>query len=340
MRNMLRTTAGLFLIMTAATAAQAAGDAVNTMGAPYYDAHYETFNPRGDPLDSDFVTSVESTSGSIGVQTVSGSLWNSQPALQQAVVTNDGTTYWTRASGPVLNSPPTMQTAVGGVATVTVAQSFTKTSDAAQLRFTYTGGLLQAFRDAERRPDCGPVDCMSADLLWTVTVWRNDLPDHMPPLKVEGSWASLSTENGIFRFSSGHDAIGGNPVNALWAWDCDRCDLPAQGLAEARLQAPFTGIVDLSGIPFDPRLAVQPEFTVVFSLQASAYSRVEWVGATAWARDPLDLGNDAGIGLTVLDLQPTNNPISAVPEPTSALMLALGLAGLVGWRNRRTVCAP
>lgn len=313
-------------------AAEAAGSAVNTMGSPYYDARYQTYDLGGALVDSIFVDNTGSSSGTIGTNAVIGSLWNSLPALQQAVVTNDGATFWSRASSPFLATPPDLDTVIQGETRVSVAQSFTKTRADAELRFTYSGGLLESFRDPELRPDCAGFVCTYAEVFWEVSLWRNDTANQ-PILMWESSWARLLAQDGVFRFSHGQDALDGTPVNPLWSWDCARCDRPALGLAQARLRAPFTGIVDLSAIPFDPALAQQPEFTVLFTLTAVTASETEWVGATAWARDPLDLGNDAGIGMTVLNLQPTNNPVGVVPEPGGALLMAAGAAALLAWRR-------
>jgi hypothetical protein len=328
--------AALAVASAALTSAQAAGNAVNTMGAPYYKASYFTLNWLDAVVDGQIVDNADSTSSSLGVHTVIGSLWNSLPAIQQAVVTNDGATFWARASAPRLFSPPNDATAVGGITRATVAQSFTKSSADAQLRFTYSGGLLQSYVDAEVRPPCdapgdGPTDfCTFAAVMWDVSIRRNDTQDE---LMQESGFASLEASGGEFVFDSGQDALNGYPVNPVWSWDCPRCGMSALGLAEAKLQAPFAGIVDLSAIPFDPALAQQPEFTVEFRLTAYAIGFAEWVGATAWARDPLDLGTDAGVGFTVLDLQPTNNPVGVVPEPATALLLAAGLCAVLARRR-------
>jgi hypothetical protein len=336
MNPKLRNPLVLALSGLVALATQAAGNAVNTMGAPYFDAQYETYAWPGVLVDSGFVDNTGSIAGTIGVNAVIGSLWNSLPALQQAVVTNDGATFWSRASSPFLSAPPQGGTVNQGEARVSVAQSFTKTGADAELRFTYSGGLLESFRDPELRPDCAGFICTGAAVIWEVSLWRNDTPSQ-PILMSESGWAELRIEDGVFRFSQGQDALDGTPVNPLWSWDCARCNLPALGLGQARLQAPFTGIVDLSAIPFDPAQAAQPEFTVLFTLTASAFSDAAFVGATAWARDPLDLGNDAGIGLTVFDLQPTNNPIGVVPEPAGALLLGVGATALLAWRRRSSL---
>jgi hypothetical protein len=325
MNSKLRILAALALAGTAATAPVAAGTAVNTMGDPVYFAKYQNITLVGGLGSSEEASSFDNNSGTIGVSSVIGPLWNSLPALQQAVVTNDGATYWARASGPTLSSPPTIDTLTGAFSSVNIYQSFTKTSEEARLSFTYTGGLMQSFRHPEFLPPCGL--CTFAALQWEVTVWLNGQPD--TPVMRETGYASLFANDGIFQFDSSQSALDGSPVNPLWTWDCARCNLPAVGLAEARLQAPFTGIVDLSAIPFDAQQAQQPEFTVGFRLLATADVSSHRVGATAWARDPLDLGNDAGVGLTVLDLQPTNNPVGVVPEPASALLLAAGLWALL-----------
>jgi hypothetical protein len=330
MNSTIRMLAALALASAAATAAHAAGNAVNTMGSPLYFAKYQNFTLVGGLGSSEVASSFDTNSGTVGVSSVIGSLWNSLPALQHAVVTNDGATYWTRASGPTLPSPVTSDTLTGAFASVNVYQSFTKTSDNARLSFTYTGGLLQSFRDPEIRPPCDL--CTFAELKWEVTVWLNGQPE--TPVMVESASARLFANDGVFQFNSDQNALDGSPVNPLWTWDCARCNLPALGLAEAKLQAPFTGIVDLSAIAFDAQQAQQPEFTVGFHLLATADVLSHQVGATAWARDPLDLGNDAGVGLTVFDLESTNNPVGVVPEPASALMLAAGLWALLARRRR------
>jgi hypothetical protein len=315
----------------AAGPAQAAGNAVNTMGSPYYDVGYETYNLLDAVLDSQFVDNTGSTSGTLGVNAVTGALWNSLPALQQAVVTNDGTTFWARASAPTWPAPPIDSTAVAGGARVTVAQAFTKTSDQAELRFTYSGALLQAFVDQELGPPCEDLLCTGATVSWQVSVFLSSGPLLMTESATAGIHYNLGTNT--IEFQSWQEALDGSPLNPLWSWTCARCGQPAFGLAQARLQAPFVGIVDLSAIPFDPQAAQQPEFVVLFELSASAYAHLEHTGATAWARDPLDLGNDAGIGFTVLGLQPTNNAVGVVPEPTSALLLAAGLWAVLARRR-------
>jgi hypothetical protein len=326
--------AAVGLAAVAAPGAYAAGTAINTMGEPIYFANYLNFDIVGNPGSSGSAFGIGSTPGTIGVNSVTGSLWNQLPALQQAVVTNGGATYWARASGPTFETAPGIGTMSGAFASVNIYQSFTKTSESARLSFVYTGGLLQAFRDAERLPECGAVNCTYAQLRWEVTVWSND--DPQTPLMVESAQAALFAQNELFNLDVSQYALDGTPANPLWAWDCARCGRAALNLAEARLQVPFTGVVDLGAIPFDPNLAQQPEFTVQFSLLATADSNREWVGATAYGRDPLDLSDDAGISLTVFDLQPTNNPIGVVPEPSSALMLAAGVL----WLARRRLRAP
>lgn len=330
MSSTLRMLAALAVVGATVTPAQAAGNAVNTMGAPYYDVGYQSFNLFSDVVDRQFVDNTASTSGSLAVNAVTGALWNSLPALQQAVVTNDGSTFWARASAPTWPSAPTNTTEVGASVQVTVAQSFTKTSEQAELRFTYTGGLLQAFVDPELGPPCADITCVSASVSWQVSVFL----EGGPFLMTESATANLNyISDDTIEFQTYQDALDGSPVNPLWSWTCARCDRPAFGVTEARLQAPFVGIVDLSAIPFDPQAAQQPEFVVVFELSASAYAGLEHTGATAWARDPLDLGNDAGIAFTVLDLQPTNNAVAVVPEPGNALLLAAGLWALLARRR-------
>jgi hypothetical protein len=317
----------------ASAAGHAAGSAVDTMGDPVYFARYAHFDIVGNVTGTGEASSFGDASGSVGVNAVTGALWNQLPALQQAVVTNDGATYWARASGPTLPSTPAIGTPTGAYSGVDIYQSFTKTSEMATLSFTYTGALLESFRDPEFRPECAAINCTYAQLRWEVSVWLNSDPS-APPLMVESGQASLYAQNNVFNFDASQYASDGTPANALWAWDCARCGLPALGLAQATLQAPFTGIVDLGAIPFDPQFAQQPEFTVRFSLLATADVSRAWSGATAWGRDPLDLGNDAGIGLTVFDLQPTNNPIGVVPEPATWLSFIAGLAAL-GARRRQ-----
>jgi hypothetical protein len=309
----------------AAGAALAGGSGgVNTMGDPDYYTRYELLTPAGTG-QMDISSHEDAVNGGTFVYTSIGRMWDGQYANQNAVVTNNGATYWANSMGPTFSTRPSADTPIGSENMVLVEQSFVKTSADARISFTYTGALLQLYRDVEIRPVC--VGCIYASVRWEVEVVANSAPDVV--LMSEYGQASMEMFQDTFTFRSSQGALDGTPVNPLWSWSCSRCGAsPAYGLAAATLDAPFTGSVDLSSIPFD---ATQPaaEFTVRFWLDTTAYAYEAFVGATAWAKDPLSLGNDAGVGLTVQDLLPTNNPISAVPEPAAWLLLAIGIPALL-----------
>jgi len=147
--------------------------------------------------------------------------------------------------------------------------------------------------------------------------------------------ATLFDDNGVLTL----DVFGSAaPLNPLWQWDCDRCGGPSFQLGRALLEAPYTGIVDLSGIAFDASLPpeAQPEFAVRYTLFARAFDQGAFSGAGAFSRDPL-AGDESGLAFTIEGLTPTNNVVGVVPEPgTWALMLAgLGVVGRLASRRRR-----
>jgi hypothetical protein len=325
-----RLVAALLLATTGATTAMAAGSGVDTMGDPNFYTSYRLITYTAGFGQFDISSHDEAVNGETFVYTSIGQLWNGQVANQNAVVTNNGATYWTNSMGPTLTSTPAPDTPVGSITSVLVEQSFVKTSADAQLSFTYTGGLLQLYRDVEARPPC-VAGCAYADVAWRVEVVINSAPEL--ELMHETGRAAMAIQDDTFKLFVSQSALDGTPVNPLWNWGCTRCGTsPAYGLAAATLDAPYTGIVDLSSIPFDP--AFPPiEFTVRFWLDTTTNINEPYVGATAWAKDPLSFGDSAGVGLTVQGLLPTNNAISAVPEPAAWLLLVLGVPVLLRRRQ-------
>lgn len=252
-----------------------------------------------------------------------------------AVVINDGQTFWADASSPFYTGLPRPPGAfIGGDVSVDVVQSFRRDGEVARFGFTYTQGLLEIFRDVEMGRPCD--GCIRAEVGWEATVTLNSDPTTI--LWRESQFASLWDDNGtltldVFGFSL--DA----PVNPLWRWDCARCGGPVRALSQAVLDGPYTGMVDLSGIPFDSSLPAdqQPEFTVHVTLTALAFDEGVWSGARAFARDPL--GDDGGVLLAIAGLTPTNNPVGVVPEPGMWAMMLAGLAVTAGFARRRRAAA-
>lgn len=316
----------------AAAGALAAGPAlavpgdVNTLGQPEYYTTYRLLTPQGYGA-FDIKSQDDAINGSVYVVAGTGTMWDRSVANQQAVVVNNGVTYYAGAMGPTLQQAPELTTVTGAITTVDIFQSFQKASADAQLSFTYTGGKLQLFKDPELGPPCIQ-GCAFAEVVWQVSVTPNDTPG--VPIMVESGRAAMGVLNSTYRFYSSQTASDGSPANPLWQWDCTGCERAARNVATATLQAPFTGIVDLSGVPFDAQNPV--DFTVSFSLQTTAYVTQEFAGAKAWARDPLGAVDD-GVALSVQGLVPTNMPVGVVPEPqTWALMLAG--AAWIAWRRR------
>lgn len=312
--------------LLAAGPAAAVPGAVNTLGQPDWYTTYHLLTPAGfgtyEIKDHD-----DAVNGTTAVFHSEGTMWDRRVANQQAVVTNNGVTYWSYAMGPMLEQAPALNTVTGAVTTADVVQSFQKVDAGAELRFTYTGGRLQLFKHPEIGAPCEQ-GCAFAEVVWQVQVTLNSDPN--TPVMTETGRAAMGILGGQYRFYSSQTASDGSPANPLWQWDCDNCGGTARNLATATLQTPFTGIVDLSAIPYDAQQPV--DFTVTFSLQTTAYINREWMGAEAWARDPLSVG-DEGVSIAVQGLLPTNSPVSAVPEPqTWALMLAG--AAWIAWRRR------
>ena len=111
-------------------------------------------------------------------------------------------------------------------------------------------------------------------------------------------------------------------------WNCDACGRPDSGFVTADLDAPFTGIVDLSDIDLGS------EFTIGFRLITIALDHAQGeTGAFAFARDPT---GGAGIGFSFDGLTAADRPlaVSAVPEPPVTALLAGGLA-MLAWLGRR-----
>jgi hypothetical protein len=314
-------------LLAAAGAAHAVPGAVDTLGQPEWFTTYRLLTPAGfgtfEIRDQD-----DAVNGTTAVFHSEGTMWDRSVANQQAVVTNNGVTYWSWAMGPTLEQAPTLTTVTGAVTSANVAQSFRKVEENAELRFTYTGGRLELFKHPEIGAPCEQ-GCAFAEVVWQVQVTRHDAPN--APLMTETGRAAMGILGGEFRFYSSQWASDGSPANPLWQWDCDRCDQPARNLATATLDAPFTGIVDLSAIPFDAQQPV--DFTVTFSLWTTAYVTREWMGARAWARDPLAI--DDGVSIAVSGLVPTNAPVAVVPEPGSWVLLLGGLAALAARRRHR-----
>lgn len=324
-----RRRAGAAVLLGATASALAAPGAVNTLGQPEYYTTYRLITPGGRGA-FDISSHDDAINGTTAVFTSTGTMWDRSLANQQAVVTNNGVTYWSYAMGPTLQQAPEPTTVTGAITTADVFQSFQKVSADAELRFTYTGGKLELFKDPEMGPPCGP-GCMFAAVTWRVTVTLNSDPN--TEVMFERGHAALVVGGGNdVELITSQDALDGSPVNPLWQWDCTGCHRPPRNVATATLQAPFSGIVDLSAVPYDPQRPV--EFTVGFSLTTTAFITQSHVGARAWARDPLGAADD-GVSLAVQGLLPTNAPVVAVPEPQSwALML--GGAAWIAWRRRAT----
>lgn len=251
-----------------------------------------------------------------------------------AGVVDDGQTFWTNASTPLATSlPRPPDSLIGGDVSVELVQTFRKDSADASLDFTLGYGLLEFFRDMERGIPCN--GCIRAELGWEAEVYLTSDPGTL--LWREGQSASLFDDNGVLTlevFALKNTA----PVNPLWQWECARCGGPSFQLGQAQLEAPYTGIVDLSGIAFDPSLPpeAQPEFAVRYTLYAQVFDMGAFSGAGAFSRDPL-AGDGSGLAFTIEGLTPTNGVVGAVPEPgTWALMLAgLGVVGRLASRRRR-----
>jgi len=255
-------------------------------------------------------------------------------ALDTVAAFDDGHTFWASAQSPLLGGPG--RDVVGGQAEIYIAQSYRKDSPDATLSFTFSGAQMQLVNYGSGRGDGYGVYAYlsfsaivvahdSAELVWSEgqSSWLyqdfNLLHD-----QTDNRWA--------LRLGQEHEPTSsGIPA---WQWDCDACGRPDSGFVTAALDAPFTGIVDLSDIDLGS------EFTIGFRLVTIAldYAQGE-TGAFAFARDPT---GGAGVGFSFDGLTTTDRPlgVSAVPEPPVTALLGVGLAMLVWMGRRRPARAP
>jgi len=315
--------------LTLAAALPLHAQGVNPIGEPRFWAGWGTLvGPTLEEGSRVQKSDRDAIGGDLGPINNLGLRYDGDSAFLTGQIRNHGVTYFAEASTPWITHSPEPDEIVGGEGYTIVSQSFVKAQDDASLRFTFTGGLMELFRDNELGNPCDR--CAVAQIEWAVTVTRHDDPDN--PLMQEIQFAELTYENNRAVLDIQQFASDGTANVPLWQWDCPTCGQLAYSADVATLQTPFSGTVDLDAIPFlQLPGAEQTEFTVSFALTARAWTVGRFLSASAYAKDPL---GDGGVTLEAEGLLPTNRPVVAIPEPATAWLLLAG-TGWIGWRARR-----
>ena len=220
------------------------------------------------------------------------------------------TPIWASAISPGANLNPEEGENVGGRGRVQAGRQYRKESQDASMSFTISELMVSAFG-----PTNHPTNNigMSTFIQFNMTFFENFGPGDVPSQTFETKTELTGRPNG-YELTPGALNVG------VTNGGLD------QEFVEVSLNSPFTGVIDLSGVP------VGEEFVVVYGVQAEAIDTIQFdTRIEAYGRDPLD----AGTGLTVSfnDLTPVG---PFIPEPSTLTVLAGGTYWLVSRRRRAT----
>lgn len=333
--RILAATLAVLLLEGAGSARAAPDDGLTEIGDAVY-AYYlrERFNANiGGPFQPDerLAASGGQNGGTLFAQHVMGGSMIGFPATATVAAYNEGKTFWSQTVSPTGGGDD--NSVFGGSSRIEIAQSFRKYLVDATLSFTFTAGKLQLMDYGAARGDGFR---LFAAVAFDVDVWGHTAADVVwhegQSVLLDEAFNTFGDhEDNTFELSKRQDTGPLTSGMDPWTWNCSGCGGPAYGFATATLNAPYTGVIDLSMIPFGS------EFTVRFSLETIAHdARQGETNALAYAKDPIETGS--GVGFAFTGLTPTNNPVLApVPEPGTWALIAVGLFALAGVARRNAL---